>query len=213
MIDNNYTQLIVGTFRTDCTEQTDILKSLKKFSEIAPVFFDSLKDRPVCDLYLLPSRELINIPQDLVLEYPIPILAFGPINTIGISLSYGITDFIIYPFVGEELPTRISKHVPNKFVFHDIQFFHFTPDKLFYKNRYEYITYTEYRILKLLVAVSPRPLQRELLLECLPNIGSATGRSLDMTISKLRKKLKQVLNKNDDILVAERGFGYRIIKK
>ncbi len=206
-------RLIVNFCFADDEEKRQIAEALTAFEEIKPIFFDTFRPQPLYDAYLLPSRSLLEIPQKRLIEHTYPIMAFGPVEHIRASLAYGVKDFIIYPFAGEELACRIIRQTLQRFTYTEDRSFRFSEDRVITDENSVSITYTEYLILKYLVGASPFPIERDLLLECLPNLNDAGSRSLDMSISKLRKKLRYVLSFDEELVIAERGYGYRIIKR
>jgi DNA-binding winged helix-turn-helix (wHTH) protein len=200
----------IDCFQCDDAEMAAIRKTLKTYEDIRITRACSLFSD--ADLFLLPTRELAATGNEGLGCVNQPVLSFGPLVSIHVALAFSITDFITYPFQGDELPARIYKAVPMKFFFTTKCFFTIHADTLRCRGIETSLRYQEFMLLKALIALSPEPVDREQLEMMLHSNKSRGGRSLDMTISKLRKKLSAVTQCDNEMIIAERGYGYRIIQ-
>ncbi|MGM0432198.1 MAG: winged helix-turn-helix domain-containing protein [Spirochaetota bacterium] len=196
-------------YRATDKERSQMLNMLQVYEDIELSCGNTLAQHDCSyDCILMPCRELAQT--DMEQSFP-KVIAFGPLETIQLALSCCVHDFVLFPLIGKELPARIYKQVPLKFNYQDSLFFYFDPVEIRCEERSTRLTYLEFKLLKALCALSPEPLSRECLYSFLPEPPADSSRSLDMTISKLRKKIKTVTRTGEDMIKAERGQGYRII--
>ncbi len=189
-----------------------IEKALSVHQDLQLQFNDTFNPELICDVNILPSRKLSGIPREVLLRCHFPIITFGSLEQIRLSLAFGVNDFVLYPFSGEELVARIYKNSLRSFCFEDENFFNFSYSYMFYQGRTVPITKTEFLYLTFFVNAGGNVISREMLTSIAPKKVSESSRALDMSVSKLRNKLKQLLEIEEEIIIADRGFGYRMIK-
>lgn len=205
-------QIFTAVISATDEERHQIARALQDFPEIRYSFTDHTQISNEFDVYIIPSRELERVPGDLLMNGMYPFLVYGPMEMIRFSMIYAIADFISFPFAGEELPVRIKKQAPFRYRFSPGKEFSFNEETIRSKDLELHITYTDFLLLRLLTGAAPHPVPREVLGDCLPYKKSTDSRSLDMAISKLRKKVKYVLATENDLIVGERGNGYRLTR-
>lgn len=199
----------VSFFRCNNNEKRDIEKIIEAFHDIELSFTDSLNVS--FDVMVIPVRVLTEITNEQLEDICQPIICFGEISTIHIALAYSVDDFVIHPFIGGELSARIYKSVPLRFFYSKGLYFSISPDKIICADQSISIRYQEFLILKTLISISPEPVERSLLEQLQQGRGIPGGRSLDMLISKLRRKISEITDCEHEMIIAERGHGYRII--
>jgi hypothetical protein len=194
-----------------CTdnEKNDIKKILKKYHDIEFFFMNTFTGE--FDLLAVPVRELAGITNEQLENVYQPTICFGEISTIHIALAYSVDDFVIYPFIGSELSARIYKSIPLRFFYSKGSYLTISPNSVFCAGRRIPLRYQEFMLLKALISLSPEPVERSYLEQLHQGRGLPGGRGLDMLISKLRKKLAEITECDQEMIVAERGYGYRII--
>ncbi len=193
-------------------EQSAIQEALSVHKDLHLQFNDNFNPELICDMNILPSRTLAEIPRETLLCCHFPIITCGSLDQIRLTLAFGVNDFVLYPLVGEELVARIYKNSLRSFCFKSDKFFNFSFSHIFYQGKTLPISKTEFLYMTFFVNAEGNVISREMLSSVAPKKMKDSSRSLDMTISKLRNKLKVLLEIEDEIITADRGFGYRMIK-
>ncbi len=145
------------------------------------------------------------------LSLPVIVLsAYGDTKSKIMAFRYGATDYMVKPIDLEELEARIWVQLgKNSLIpadFEEEAFRIETSDILLYGKPLN-LTWTEFKILQLLLQNKNRTVTRDRLLSSLSAVSS--NRSLDNHIKNIRKKIAAKGGKN--FLKTEYGMGYRLI--
>jgi two-component SAPR family response regulator len=160
------------------------------------------------DIYIIPATEIPNLPVNIIrINKRLPVIAYGSRFYLEKAFYAGCMDYLKEPWDPEELFLRLGRiineidercsniisEIKEKALDMGIEF-----------------SYHEEKILKILLKNKEEAVSRDALIALLSNknLSFDTTRTVDMHISKIRKKLKQ-LKINEDIL-SVRGTGYKI---
>ena len=207
----HYSDYIIISFcKCLLEERLSIERNLAPYPDLELNFTDTCDLDVDCDLYILPSRELLALSRSLILESETPIIAFGFENQIHTAFSYHARDFITYPFSEDEMFERITKHAARSFCFQKDEFFSFSRSRLMYKDSCIKISLTEYFYLSCLTKAGGNPVSRELLGKGSNMKIGKDSRTPDNIISHIRKKFRQLLPIDRNLIKPVRGVGYRL---
>jgi DNA-binding response OmpR family regulator len=161
----------------------------------------------------LPDFSGMELLKSLKGKRPLPVIvlsAYGDTRSKIMAFRYGATDYMVKPIDLEELEARIwvqlgqNSKIPAEF--EEEAFRIDTSDILLYGKPLG-LTWTEFKILQLLLQNKNRTVTRDRLLSTLSSVSS--NRSLDNHIKNIRKKIAAQGGKN--FLKTEYGMGYRLI--
>ena len=180
-----------------------------------------LNERPsimVLDV-MMPIKDGFTVARELrAIDQDIPILfltAKSQVADVVTGFSIGGNDYLKKPFSIEELIVRIHNLVKTSSQSKTTQIaignylFDFSKQELSFRESVQKLTHREAHLLFHLVKNKNQVLDRKTVLkELWGNDDFFNGRSMDVFITKLRKKLKQDA---DVQIVNVRGYGYKII--
>jgi len=156
------------------------------------------------------GMELLKSMKGIVSMPVIVLSAYGDTKSKIMAFRYGATDYMVKPIDLEELEARIWVQLgKNSLIpadFEEEAFRIETSDILLYGKPLN-LTWTEFKILQLLLQNKNRTVTRDRLLSSLSAVSS--NRSLDNHIKNIRKKIAAQGGKN--FLKTEYGMGYRLI--
>ena len=170
---------------------------------------------------MLPGRNGSDIIKELKLKHSVPVIVISAIHDVNIKVdlfSLGADDYVTKPFHNEELLARIAARLRNQNETSD-------SNELVYKNiTLNNSNYTvtccgktvelskhEFALLKLLMENPNRTCTKSMIYESVWDYeNSADDNTLNVHISKLRKKLKQY--SDEDYIETVWGIGYRLKK-
>jgi len=170
---------------------------------------------------MLPGRNGSDIISELKLKHSVPVIVISAIHDVNIKVdlfSLGADDYVTKPFHNEELLARTAARLRNQNETSD-------SNELVYKNiTLNNSNYTvtccgktvelskhEFALLKLLMENPNRTCTKSMIYESVWDYeNSADDNTLNVHISKLRKKLKQY--SDEDYIETVWGIGYRLKK-
>ncbi|MBQ5564976.1 MAG: response regulator transcription factor [Clostridia bacterium] len=170
---------------------------------------------------MLPGRNGSDIISELKLKHSVPVIVISAIHDVNIKVdlfSLGADDYVTKPFHNEELLARIAARLRNQNETSD-------SNELVYKNiTLNNSNYTvtccgktvelskhEFALLKLLMENPNRTCTKSMIYDNVWDYeNSADDNTLNVHISKLRKKLKQY--SDEDYIETVWGIGYRLKK-
>jgi len=168
------------------------------------------------ETYHIPSIALISTDIAETFKFNlanyIPFLCYGEASTIGRAFLIGAKDFIRYPFDEYELKARVSRLL---FVNREIQFPEYAislhGNTLYGPGGTIELNDDEVCILKMLEVSENLRIHRRVIKEYIHPELQGNSRSIDMTISRLRHKLKVISDQNNPLQIKTiYGFGYHI---
>ena len=170
---------------------------------------------------MLPGRNGSDIISELKLKHSVPVIVISAIHDVNIKVdlfSLGADDYVTKPFHNEELLARIAARLRNQNETSD-------SNELVYKNitlnNSDYtvtccgksveLSRHEFALLKLLMENPNRTCTKSMIYESVWDYeNSADDNTLNVHISKLRKKLNQY--SDEDYIETVWGIGYRLKK-
>jgi two-component system OmpR family response regulator len=161
----------------------------------------------------LPDFSGMELLKSIKGKFDLPVIvlsAYGDTRSKIMAFRYGATDYMVKPIDLEELEARIwvqlgkNSKIPSDF--EEEAFRIDTSDILLYGKPLG-LTWTEFKILQLLLQNKNRTVTRDRLLSILSTVSS--NRSLDNHIKNIRKKIAAQGGKS--FLKTEYGMGYRLI--
>ncbi len=191
----------------------------KDGKEASEVFEKQQPDILVLDV-MMPKKDGFTLAKEIrEFNSQIPIIfltAKSQTKDVIDGFEYGGNDYLKKPFSMEELIVRIKSLLKRIEVKHDIEnliigdyIFNYTKQILIYNNQSELLTHKESELLYHLFLKKNELLDRTLILKKLwGNDDFFSTRSMDVFISKLRKKLQK---DNSIQIINVRGFGYKLI--
>ncbi len=207
--DDEETAEYLSAFLDDCGFEvekvytvTDALSHLKK----------SRYDLMLMDINL-PDFSGMELLKSIRGKYALPVIvisAYGDTRSKIMAFRYGATDYMVKPIDLEELEARIwvqlgkNSEIPQEF---EEESFRIDTSDILLNGKPLGLTWTEFKILQLLLQNKNRTVTRERLLSILSSVSS--NRSLDNHIKNIRKKMAAYGGKN--FLKTEYGMGYRLI--
>jgi len=168
---------------------------------------------------MMPKKDGFTLAKEIRLEDPeIPIIfltAKSQTEDVVAGFNLGGNDYLKKPFSMEELIVRINALLKRtkEPIFDEISFgkyiFNFKKQTLSYENIAENLTHREANLLFYLIQNKNQVLDRSFILKKLwGDDDFFNSRSMDVFISKLRKKLK---NDPSIQIINVRGYGYKLI--
>lgn len=191
----------------------------KDGKEASEVFEKQQPDILVLDV-MMPKKDGFTLAKEIrEINSQIPIIfltAKSQTKDVIDGFEHGGNDYLKKPFSMEELIVRIKSLLKRLEVKHDIEnliigdyIFNYTKQILIYNNQSELLTHKESELLYHLFLKKNELLDRTLILKKLwSNDDFFSTRSMDVFISKLRKKLQK---DNSIQIINVRGFGYKLI--
>ncbi|MEX0313555.1 MAG: response regulator transcription factor [Allomuricauda sp.] len=183
------------------------------------IYRETMPDILVLDI-MMPKKDGLTLAQEIRAENPnIPIIfltAKSQTKDVVEGFEHGGNDYLKKPFSMEELIVRINallNRIPLQQNLEDIVIgrFRFNSVKqlLFFENEETTLTHRESQLLYHLVQKKNLILDRSAILKALwGDDDFFNARSMDVFITKLRKKLKQ----DPDVqIINVRGYGYKLI--
>ena len=177
-------------------------------------------------LFLADQTNLLLIPAYMLLEFRrysldqnlnhaagIPIVAFGDAIYSPVCFMGGCDDFLKVPWTFEELFYRIQKLiVPSICIVPELRL-RISPNIAECGSHSIALSFLEYRLLSLLVRNIGKPLSRSVIFRQLFDTTVDESRSIDVYISKVRKKLREIMPRYTAITAIRtiRGFGYEML--
>ena len=129
------------------------------------------------------------------------------------AIDSGVDDYIIKPFRGKELISRVNKVLRNKknenIIIIDNIIINLDSSQVFVNKEEVYFTSLEYKILILLFQNLNRVVLREVIIDRIWDISGkfVNDNTLSVYIKRIRKKLQ-----NEGIIKTIKGIGYRVDK-
>ena len=197
-----------------CSDQVRIerLKLLSQKIDIKLTFSTVALFEQDFDVYILPAPELCSLGK-LQRGLSVPLLAYGEGSYLVPAFRSGCADYLREPWSLEELECRLDRllgRLPGVYHFSwgdvDINHMSITNAQADYSCP---LSYQEYRILKVLLRNKGGPVSREVLFYTIWKKPGA-GRVVDMHVSSIRRKLREVFPESGRALVTIRGHGYMI---
>ena len=134
-------------------------------------------------------------------------------DTVVKAIDNGVDDYIIKPFRGKELISRINKILRNKknenIIAVDNVLINLDSSQVFVNKEEVYFTSLEYKILILLFQNLNRVVLRDVIIDRIWDMSGkfVNDNTLSVYIKRIRKKLQ-----NEDIIKTIKGIGYRVDK-
>ncbi|NHN27632.1 response regulator transcription factor [Flavobacterium jejuense] len=210
----------LGLIVKESLENRNFLVTLCDNGEVAfETFLKNSFDTLVLDI-MMPKKDGFTLAEEIrKLDKEIPIVfltAKSQTQDVVKGFKIGCNDYIKKPFSMEELIVRIialtnRKHQIEKKAIYHLGTYQFNPDTqiLQHKNETFKLTNRESLLLEFLLQNKGEILSRELILNTVwKNDDFFSGRSMDVFITRLRKKLN--LDQNVAI-INSRGRGYKLI--
>ena len=137
----------------------------------------------------------------------LPVLAYGPAAVLDVVPTWCCDDLLVEPWTEAELRYRLLR-LARRTVTYGGHTLSWHPTCLIADESRTDMSMTEYRILEMLLRARGDWVPREAL-AAVSGV-ALSGRSLDMHVSRLRRKLRDVTAgwERPPQLVAQRGFGY-----
>ena len=169
---------------------------------------------------MMPKKDGFTLAKEIrAIDDAIPIIfltAKSQTQDVVEGFSIGGNDYLKKPFSMEELIVRINNLLQRKAAQQTSEIltvgkfrFDFPKQRLYYAETEQQLTHREAHLLFHLVKNRNQVLDRSLILNKLwGNDDFFSARSMDVFITKLRKKLKQ---DNDVEIINVRGFGYKLV--
>lgn len=204
----------VGYRVTYCQNAADTLAVLEK----------SKADLLILDL-TLPDEDGICLLRKLRYDKALPVIIISgrtDINDRVASLELGADDYLVKPFSPRELSLRIQHRLQliqskpselpeNLTVFADWRLDTQAHELIHRDGQRQSLTPSEFFILKLLIKNPNKVFSRQVLLDSCMRLESAQSeRAVDITISRLRKKIEKKPNA-PKLLITVRNFGYKFM--
>lgn len=129
------------------------------------------------------------------------------------AIDSGVDDYIIKPFRGKELISRVNKVLRNKknenIIAVDNIIINLDSNQVFVNKEEIYFTSLEYKILILLFQNLNRVVLRDVIIDRIWDISGkfVNDNTLSVYIKRIRKKLQ-----NEDVIKTIKGIGYRVDK-
>ncbi len=165
----------------------------------------------------LPGIDGLEICKEFRTKSEIPIIISSARSTVSnkvTGLQLGADDYLPKPYDPDELYARIISLLRRTKKIDKKEIKDFVIDKksmdINFKNHPLDLTNAQYEVLKIIVENDGNTVSKEQILYSSSSIKSIDGKSLEMTISKIRQKIKQYSNNKH--IIAIRGRGYRIIQ-
>lgn len=162
------------------------------------------------DVYVVPVVYLVRLlNSDSHLKTPSPVIAFGPAGKLKSAFLFGCIDYLREPWQFEELFIRLNKARPPAEIrcsWGTIQMGELELTSTFGKVT---LSYRESLVLKILLANRGTPVPRKTLQGFLGHGAAVESRTVDMHISKIRRKLQSLCpTEGCRIIGCARGKGY-----
>jgi DNA-binding winged helix-turn-helix (wHTH) protein len=164
------------------------------------------------DLLVLPAE--FYLVHSTALPSGLPVLAFGPIDFLADALAVGCADYMREPLLAEELEARALRLWNVRFSL-DRETYRYSQGILEGRAGSLSLSQGERTSLELLLQRLGRAVPREAFLRTLAVRTPAMSRVVDMTLSRLRKRLALASGdrKAGAFLVSVRNYGYRLAGK
>ena len=164
------------------------------------------------DIYAVPAEDFLSLfAPEGHLETYLPVICYGDSSYLKSSFSLGCADFLKEPWSPEELTFRVCRCVSNRRVTIEgtvivIAGLHMGSGD----GRKITLTYQESVILKTLARQQGKVISREVLAYFLDNNEMRGSRTIDVHISSLRKKIRELLpaSSSTNPIQSVRGMGY-----
>ncbi len=211
--DPEFAELISGFLKTRSIESSICYDPYMALAE-------NLADYSLVLLDLgLPGMDGLEVCKRFRAKSAIPIIISSARGSVGdkvLGLQLGSDDYLPKPYDPDELYARIisllrrsSGDLTPKPKMPD-----FTIDKnssdILFRGENMLLNGAEYEVMECLVKNFPHVASREQLLGSAPSIQATEGKSLEVTISKIRHKIKKFSDKNH--ILSIRGRGYRLVE-
>lgn len=171
---------------------------------------------------MLPGRSGEAIIRELKEKHNVPVIVISAIHDVNKKVdlfSFGADDYVTKPFHNEELLARISARLRNSANTPNIDFLTYKDIEI---NNGDFsvtcsgksveLSKHEYSLLKLLIENPSRTCTKSMIYDTVWDYeNSADDNTLNVHISKLRKKLKEC-NPDEDYIETVWGIGYRLKK-
>ena len=177
--------------------------------------------------FRLPKRTtLLIIPAFMLIEFrrhyrsenndshsDIPVIAFGDVAYSTICFISGCDDFLKIPWTFEELFYRVQRLItPSVFTSQGLRL-RISPSIAQCGERSISLSFLEYRLLTLLMRNIGEPVSRSVIFRRLFDKTVVDSRVVDIYISKIRRKLREIMPYHTAISAIRtiRGFGYELL--
>ncbi len=175
-----------------------------------------LSDIPLCsydaDLYIIEDADIPHIPDILSQAYSPPCMVWGSTcRVFDTALTAGCADALILPAGRKEFVYRIKRNLRTRMIDFGNGSVRFTRKLIMGDRNVLSITEKEFRLLLLFVNVDGSVCPKEIIADYLGVKHADSSRVVDVYISKLRKKISDVLPayEGNNPIISVRGKGYR----
>lgn len=220
-------RLLSETIRRNRPVAGDRLRVISSYAQSLPIIqtteVDSF-DGVLLDIHL-PDGDGLAILRTIRSNTDVPVILIsgsGSANTRADAIDMGADDYVMKPFSVRELQARIARHVSNRtryreaikarprFAVGDLGC-DLSRRRLEYLGRSEMLTDAETRILDQLHRFRNRNCSKSTLYKnALFREFHPLDKTLDVYISRIRKKMKELHGPSSELLQTVRGIGYRL---
>lgn len=172
-----------------------------RFPHLGVIFSDILQeDSPPTEIRIFPTSYLVVFAGKRKTSFEKFVnIPYGPLEDMELAYLCGCADYLVEPWLPEELFLRSAKRLEKTFVEFPWGRVFYTPFALTAGNRVVAISRQEYELLRLLGRNPNTPVPREIMYRCIGrNETGLSPRLVDVHISSLRRKLR--------LFGPERGF-------
>lgn len=182
-----------------------------KYKEVNLCISETFSNDIEINLFVIPVELFCSLDNK---AFAAPVIAFGESKMLSMAYYAGCVDYLKSPWSIEEMYLRCKKLLnPDLITFSwgSVQFF---PNEAVSPHGKEKISYQEYVILKILIRHLGKVVPREVFQYFLWGIPRERSRAIDMHISLLRKKIKNLIKNIEEknIIKTVRGMGYLMYK-
>lgn len=211
MLVDSRINFIIGTGSEELVLRRKIEVYCARYAELEITFTEHPLPTQKTSLYIIHVfhlRDFLRGPQEL----PVPVISYGPPSSLTDAWHSGAVDYIKDPWNASELHFRIHRALSGTdhgFAWHGLAA---EVDSITCGTCSLQISYQEFRILKLLAEYEGTAVPRESLYYTIWGRPGPQSRVVDVYVSRLRKKLRSLLNGNDNgsraTISTVRGEGY-----
>ncbi len=189
----------------------------KRCSRISLLCPDTTWDNGFVDISVLPVSFIEQYTREYpVLIHTIPFISYGPRIHMKTAFCRGCTDYIKEPWDMDELILRILQHVNDRKIELPWGIIRYSSSSITSvdNSRLCALTHNEFLLLRTLHLHQGSAVSREVIRQVLMQNRDPDSRAIDMQISSVRKKIRQVLHLTQaaNPLRCIRGIGYILIR-
>lgn len=180
---------------------------------IGTVIFEVPVKNDAIDVYILPQKE-ISFLDSFDDKERTPVIFYGKGQFLKKSFLSGCSDYLKEPWDFDELEARILKAAKSRSIHTIVGIIKLQPYMIKFKNRSVSLTKHQYSILTLLAKYQGDIITKEAIHYYAWNkkevIEKENSRMIDMTVSRLRKKIHLLLNEDIEVIHSVYGQGFTI---